>query len=492
MKCVAVFAIVVAIVAADFSDMVEEIEFTQEEASDSLASAINFLQSVSPTEVKYHVARISKHAELLQGYKAKAYAHNFEASRAAIKAALSNLAKELQSGHDHDKNTLAKEKTRLNTATGTARANGKTAVHGYRAKVCPEKRAEEAAEAKEAAALTKLNKVKSDKVCEPNLSSTWTDMDVEKTTPKFGTELRNAWDKARNRWVQAKAEHDKAAAETKAAKQKREKAMASFTTSLSLEASNAHTACKNAAHEYATLCKDVQSNVKTRKQTYIATLVITCYIDNLTSNKSAKSCADKQRSASTSKWDISCGATESCPGKDHWKNSWGPPSWQPTKSNCPVSAPAPPKAPAGAFSFTMVGNSKNKDACKAMRSFRDGLSATKSYSKVVVESVGKGSYTCADPAAATKICQAVKVASSREYAKVDCGGHKWVIGQCGNAEGKPAMEINVAISNAGRICQCQGNGFTLRPCIGHTNSNWGGWGNSCGGKVQQTMKINCY
>lgn len=33
MKCVAVFAIVVAIVAADFSDLVEEIDFTQEEAS---------------------------------------------------------------------------------------------------------------------------------------------------------------------------------------------------------------------------------------------------------------------------------------------------------------------------------------------------------------------------------------------------------------------------------------------------------------------------
>merc|ERR1712178_358870 len=224
-----------------------------------------------------------------------------------------------------------------------------------------------------------------------------------------------AWDKARNRWVQAKAEHDKAAAETKAAKQKREKAMASFTTSLSLEASNAHTACKNAASEYATLCMDVRSNVKTRKQTYIATLVITCYIDNLTSNASAKSCADKQRSASTSKWNISCGATESCPGKDHWKNSWGPPSWQPTKSNCPVG---PSPAPSKSFAFTLVGNSKNKDACKAMRSFRDGLSATKSYSKVVVESVGKGSYTCADPAAATKICHAVKLSNKREYAVV--------------------------------------------------------------------------
>jgi len=344
MKCVAVIACLVAFATAapTFSDVVEEIEFAQEEASPSLTSAVSFLQNVAPGNVKYHVARVAKHAELLQSheFKAKAYAHNFESSRAAIKAALNSLNNELNNGHNHDKNALSKEKSRLNASTSESRTKGKTAVHGYRAKVCPEKRAEEVAEAKEAAALTKLNKVKSDKVCAPALGATWSDMDVEKTTPKFGTELRNAWDKARNRWVLAKAEHDKAAKEAKEAKQKREKAMASFSTSLSLEASNAHNACKNAAKEYATLCNEVQSNVKTRKQTFIATLVITCYIDNLTNNGGAKSCADKARSANTAKWDISCGATESCPGVNHWKNSWGPASWQPTKDNCKTATPS--------------------------------------------------------------------------------------------------------------------------------------------------------
>merc|ERR1712070_496005 len=236
MKCVAVIAtlVVFASAAPMFTDVVEEIEFAQEEASPSLTSAVSFLQNVAPTTVKYHVARVAKHAELLQGFKAKAYAHNFESSRAAIKAALNSLNAELNNGHNHDKNALSKEKTRLNGSTSDARTKGKTAVHSYRAKVCPQKRAEEVAVAKEAAALTKLNKVKADKVCEPALGATWSDMDVEKTTPKFGTELRNSWDKARNRWVLAKAEHDKASKEAKEAKQRREKAMASFTTSLSL------------------------------------------------------------------------------------------------------------------------------------------------------------------------------------------------------------------------------------------------------------------
>merc|ERR1712199_2551 len=490
MKCVAVIAtlVVFASAAPMFSDVAEEVEFAQEEASPSLSSAVSFLQNVAPANVNYHVARVAKHAELLQGYKAKAYAHNFESSKAAIKAALKSLTNELNNGHNHDKNVLSKEKSRLDSATSTSRTNGKNAVHGYRSKVCPEKRKEEAALAKEAAALSKLNKVKSDKVCAPALGSTWSDMDVEKTTPKFGTELRNAWDKARNRWVQAKAEHTKAAKEAKEAKAKREKAMASFTTALSMEASNAHTACKNAAKEHATLCNEVQTNVKTRKHTYIATLVITCYIDNLTSNGGAKACADKARGANTSKWNINCGSTASCPGANHWKNSWGPATWQPTKSNCPVSAPAPSMAPRTGFSHVLHGNSLNKPACAAIRSFRSSLSSSKSYRKITIASAGKGSYTCTDSSVATKICRAVKSASKLN---IKCGGHIWAVGTCGSAEGKPGLEINVAIKNNGRICQCQTGGISLRPCIGHTNSNWGGWGNSCGGKVKQTMSVSC-
>merc|ERR1711907_39940 len=96
MKCVAVIAtlVVFASAAPMFSDVAEEVEFAQEEASPSLSSAVSFLQNVAPTNVNYHVARVAKHAELLQGYKAKAYAHNFESSKAAIKAALKSLTNE--------------------------------------------------------------------------------------------------------------------------------------------------------------------------------------------------------------------------------------------------------------------------------------------------------------------------------------------------------------------------------------------------------------
>jgi len=345
MKCVAIFAIMAVFAAAEFSDLVEEIEFTQEEAAtESLSSAVSFLQNVSPSSVNLHVKRIAKHAELLQNTKAAAYSHNFAASKAAIKSALRALHTEMEKGHEHDKNALSSEKTRLNNNVASARNGGRNAVHGYRAKVCPEKRKEEAANAKEAAANRALSKVKTDRVCDPEIKANWNDMDIEKTSPKMGTALRNAWDKARARWVAAKNAHDAAKRAARAAKEKREKAMASFTTSLGIEASNAHTACRSASNEFTTLCKDVQTNVKTREQTYIATLVINCYVDDMTNKAKAKTCADKKRKASVARWAIACGSTTSCPGTAHWKNAWGPTNWQPTVANCNDSAKALPSA----------------------------------------------------------------------------------------------------------------------------------------------------
>merc|ERR1712159_299068 len=141
------------------------------------------------------------------------------------------------------------------------------------------------------------------------------------------------------------------------------------------------------------------------------------------------------------------------------------------------------------FSQRLHRASRNKPACAAMRRFRSGLSARKSYRGVRVTSVGKGSFTCNSPSIATKICRAVKNASKLN---VKCAGKTWAVGTCGAANGAKGMEINVATKYNGRICQCQKNGFTLRPCIGHTNSNWGGFGQSCGGAVAQTMQLSCY
>jgi len=144
------------------------------------------------------------------------------------------------------------------------------------------------------------------------------------------------------------------------------------------------------------------------------------------------------------------------------------------------------RARTSGFSQRLHGTSRNRPACAAMKKFRTSLSYSASYRSVRVSSHGKGGFTCNHGPSATKICRAMKKGSARAL-KVKCAGRIWAVGKCGQG-----MEINVAAKNNGNICQCQTGGFTLRPCIGHSNSNWGGFGNSCGGRVSQTMRVSCH
>jgi len=110
--------------------------------------------------------------------------------------------------------------------------------------------------------------------------------------------------------------------------------MAQFKTALRIEVSNAVSACSNAHKEYNALKREVASNVNSRKQVFISTLLITCYVDNITSNSSAKACADRKRRASTSQWNINAGSLARCPSKAHLTNSMGPAGWKPTVKSC--------------------------------------------------------------------------------------------------------------------------------------------------------------
>jgi len=283
--------------------------------------------------VQTHVAKIVEHAELIQNSKAKAYKHNFAKSSAAIKAALRSLANEMTAGHNHDLHSLRKARSFGHNTINTSRRTAQSTVGRYRARACPAKRKEESSKARRDSALRSRDAIKRRKICS-GLRTTWYDMDVDKSTPKFGVELRNKWDSARGQWVRANNKYNYEVKRYNAARVALNKAMTAFKTSLSIEASNANTLCKNAHKEFNTLCRDVQSNVKTRKQTFIATLVITCYTDNLTSNSRAKACANNKRRTNTSRWNINCGSLGSCPSKSANMRSFGPSNWTPSRRNC--------------------------------------------------------------------------------------------------------------------------------------------------------------
>merc|ERR1712096_554085 len=289
-------------------DVAYETDYVQKEAPlGDLMSAVKSLRKHAPSHMSFHVNRVAKHAALIQsgdwGEKAKAYKHNFAASKAAIKSALSGLTNQLTTGHNHDKSALNSGFNAGKNAISTAASTGRNKTAGYKHKACPTKRHEDEADAKKRAAKSAMQSIQTTKMCSSGISETWKDMDVDKSSPKFGTQLHNL-------------------------------AMASFKTACKLEASNAHQACKNAHAEYATLKREVAGNVGMRKQVYIATLVVTCYIDNLTGNAAAKACADKQHGANTSRWNISPANLAACTSTSRLSDDFGPENWRPTSGNC--------------------------------------------------------------------------------------------------------------------------------------------------------------
>merc|ERR1712093_538723 len=263
---------------------------TTESQVTSLMDAVKHLRAHTPARYAHHVATVSKHAmAAIESSKTKAYVHNFRSTQAAIRAALKTLNDELLAGHKHDESVLRNAKAkRDNLGKG---------------KICP-------------------------------LNTTWGDTDVEKAVPKYGSELRNAWDKKRAEWLKHHNAYTAAASVHTRASTEHNKVMASFKTALNLEAANAKTACDNANAEFATLKRDVASNVATRKQVHISSLVVKCYVDHMTSNSGAKICADKARKANVSIWNINGGALPACSSKAAYANSFGPSGWRATKDNC--------------------------------------------------------------------------------------------------------------------------------------------------------------
>merc|ERR1712072_1570894 len=236
--------VLLLLVVADFASaeksLYEESAPSMEGTEENLLSVVKELrQATAGTRHEPAALRIEDHANLIQ--KAKAYKHSFGA-RNALRAAIRALVSELNSGHNHDRNALNNERNAGHNAIRNESNRGKGVTRRYREKACPTKKAQVEAEA-------------------------------ARNSAKYNAAVR-AYNKAAR-------EHSGA--------------MAAFKATVKAEASNAHAACRNAHKAYEILKKDVASNVSTRKQVYIASKVITCYIDNLSNNGGAKGCADRAR-----------------------------------------------------------------------------------------------------------------------------------------------------------------------------------------------------
>jgi len=346
-SCVIALAFVAVVFSApmvneeDFSSAFET-EMVQDETVSNLNNMVAELKKVAPAHLQGHVSHMAEHAVLIQEGKESAYAHDFAASKKAIETALKALNDDLDAGHRHDEAALRTSKDDNTKAINTVDSNNEASVKTVRGKACPTKRAEEAADEAKKKAKTDMDAIYNKKIC--GISTTWRDMDIEKDTPKMGSVLRNEWDKTRVTYVAAKSKYDASVKAHEDAVNANKASMAAFTTALDIQAAATVTACETAHSEYETLKKDVASNVVTRKQTYIAGLVIKCYVDHMTDNAAAKKCADSNRTASTTKFDINPPSLAACTSKAKNMDTYGPATWLPTADNCKEHpAPAPHK-----------------------------------------------------------------------------------------------------------------------------------------------------
>merc|ERR1711998_211455 len=329
MRVILLLIVAAAFVSAEQSAHEESAPSMEAPEADLLAVVKELRGYTDGTALASHGMRIEDHANLIQ--KARAYKHSFGA-RNALKAAINSLVGELNTGHNHDRNALNNERNAGHNAIRNASNRGKGVTRRYREKACPTKKAQVEAEAARNAAKGALNSIKRKKIC--NLGTTWYSMNIKGNAPKFGAELRNAWDKQRAEYVRKLSKYNAAVKAYNKAAREHSASMSAFKSTVRVEAANTKTSCHNAHRAYNLLARDVASNVSTRKQVYIASKVITCYVNNLTSNGSAKSCADRARRANTSRWNITPAKMNACLGKAALEAQLGPLTWRPSKSNC--------------------------------------------------------------------------------------------------------------------------------------------------------------
>jgi len=298
----------------------------------SLMAAVKKLHKQAPLSLKEHTRIMKHHASLIEDHKAKAYSHNLKTAKAAINAALRSLNGELLTGHRHDSNLLKNAKRRGVSTVSSATSRGKTKVKHFKSKSCPLKRREEQAGVAKRKALQKEQRLENSKTCP--LRTTMADMNIHKSNPILGSELRNKWYKVKAQWNKVHLAYVRAKKAHQTAILRVNKAMASFKTSLRIEASNTNRACRQMTAEFNALKKDVATNVATRKQVHVAALVVKCYVNHLANNRAAQKCADRAHKANTSIWNINGGKLAPCTSVGSLTSSFGPARWSPSKHNC--------------------------------------------------------------------------------------------------------------------------------------------------------------
>ena len=123
--------------------------------------------------------------------------------------------------------------------------------------------------------------------------------------------------------------------------------------------------------------------------------------------------------------------------------------------------------------------------CNAWRSWMDGISANRTYSRIRFGAEGRGEFVC-NGANANTLCQSLRTRTARN---IDCNGRRWnLTAGCTANNGAAGTGAFVLHVDENRSCSCN-TGSVLRPCS--YNNNWGGFSSGTCGTGAQTNYVSC-
>ncbi|MFM9945142.1 MAG: PKD domain-containing protein [Bacteroidia bacterium] len=136
------------------------------------------------------------------------------------------------------------------------------------------------------------------------------------------------------------------------------------------------------------------------------------------------------------------------------------------------------------FTQTYTNGQPSTAQCTAWSAFIATLSSSGNYTKMTI----KGTYdatgiSCTDKTIITAFVAAVKTGGTTTYMSSLTNGHYWSI--CNRYSGEIWIDPPALCSGS----NCPNPGYILRPCIGGTNTNWGGVNTATCGAPTQVMTI---
>jgi hypothetical protein len=169
---------------------------------------------------------------------------------------------------------------------------------------------------------------------------------------------------AKNSYITAKDEYDKAVAAVSEKGKLHEVAKGAFDDAIVSEPTSANQVCTTAKSTYDGAKAAVSENTKTRKHSKELVEYLKCFIEKMLDGTATTGEHDTCKTANvdTSDQDITMSDMSACETVEQLKAKWGPVSWTPTETTC-----ASIGSGTGSYGLTQTWTTRNDPTCQTHR-----------------------------------------------------------------------------------------------------------------------------